>query len=197
MNSKHLVAGISLITPDRLDNLCDAASKTADVPGDMAELGVYRGGSALVLADLQPSKRLHLFDTFSGLPFSETAAHNPTGHDLSEGRFSCPESEVRLFLGNRNVDIHPGVFPESASGLESLKFSFVHVDCDLYLSAKAAIEWFWPRLNSRGIMFFDDYGCDFTGVTDAVREFFPEQSIIHQVERSNGIKIGCFVSKNA
>jgi hypothetical protein len=60
MTSKERVAGISLITPDRLDNLCAAAARTESVPGDMAELGVYRGGSALVLADLQPGKRLHL-----------------------------------------------------------------------------------------------------------------------------------------
>lgn len=196
MNSIPLVAGISLITPERLENLCNAAATTSTVPGDMAELGCYRGGSALVLADLNPNKPLHLFDTFTGLPFTEMPRYNPTNHDLSEGRFACQESEVRALLGDRNVLFHPGIFPQSALGLESLQFSFVHVDCDIYLSAKAAIDWFWPRLNRGGIMFFDDYSCDFTGVTDAVHEFFSRDLIIPQTERSNGIKIGCFVTKN-
>lgn len=196
MKSIPLVAGISLITPERLENLCNAAMATFNVPGDMAELGCYRGGSALVLADLNPSKPLHLFDTFTGLPFTESKRYNPCNHDLSEGRFACQESEVRNLLGDRNVLFHAGIFPQSASGLESIEFSFVHVDCDIYVSARAAIDWFWPRLNRGGIMFFDDYSCDFTGVTDAVHESFRDDSIIRQTERSNGIKIGCFVVKN-
>jgi hypothetical protein len=46
-----------------------------------------------------------------------------------------------------------------------------------------------------GIMFFDDYGCDFTGVTEAVHEKWPLNEIHVQTERSNGIKIGCYVVK--
>lgn len=195
MNSIPLVAGISLITPERLENLCAAAAMTYEIAGDLAELGVYRGGSALVLADLPHGKLLHLFDTFTGLPNTEHPSHNPTGHDLSKGRFACPESEVRLLLGNRHVAFHPGFFPESALGLEALKFSFIHVDCDIYQSATAAIDWFWPRLEPGGIMFFDDYGCEFTGVTEAVHESFQASTIIPQIERSNGIRIGCYVCK--
>jgi O-methyltransferase len=195
MTAIEQVAGVSLITPARLENLVKAAMKTRHLPGEMAELGVYQGGSALVIMDTCPLKPLHLFDTFTGLPWTELPEHNPTGHDLSEGRFSCSAMDAMMLLADKKCIFHVGVFPETAAGLEDLRFSFVHVDCDLYASAKSAIEWFWPRMVPGGIMFFDDYGCDFTGVTDAVHEHFSESEIHNQVDRSNGFAIGCFVIK--
>jgi Macrocin-O-methyltransferase (TylF). len=188
-------AGISLITPDRLRNLAAAVQRTIGLHADMAELGVYRGGSAKVIAAVRPGATLHLFDTFTGLPYSESAEHNPTGHDLHEGRFSCDWRQAERFLQGFDVVFHIGVFPASAQTIEPYSFSFVHVDCDLYQSAADAIEFFWPRMLAGGIMYFDDYGCDFTGVTDAVNEHFPPNMIERQVEASNGIAIGALVVK--
>src|ERR1700687_2843089 len=38
------------------------------VAGDLAEVGVYEGGSARVILEAESHKTLHLFDTFEGLP---------------------------------------------------------------------------------------------------------------------------------
>jgi len=191
----ELVAGISLITPDRLENLARAVRETIHVAGDMAELGVYKGGSARVIAGICPAKKLHLFDTFTGLPFDEDKSHNPTGHDLSRGRFACRIMDSAKLLEGFRVHMHVGLFPETANGLENLRFSFVHIDCDLYASAVMGISWFWPRLNPGGVMFFDDYGCDFTGVTDAVNEYFPVELLEKQIDAGSGFGIGCLVRK--
>lgn len=187
------VAGISLITPTRLANLVRAVESTVQLPGDMAELGVYRGGSALVIASVCPLKRLHLFDTFCGLPHAEEPARNPTPL-LKAGDYAANAEEVETLLRDCNVSVYPGVFPLSARHAKHAIFGFVHVDCDLYKSARAAIEWFWPRLVPGGVMFFDDYGCEFTGVTDAVNEAFRADKIIRQRAES-GVWIGCYVSK--
>jgi O-methyltransferase len=181
----------SLITPDRLDNLRRAVARTAAIGGEMAELGVYRGGSALVLAEEMPQRTLHLFDTFRGMPCSEQEEYDPAGH-VRQGMFDCSEQEVREFLSGRRVVFHAGLFPDTAQGLESVRFSFVHIDCDLYQSAKDGIAWFWPRMGAGAILFFDDYGCDFTGVTHAVREVFSPYSIEMQYD-VNGFQIGCLV----
>lgn len=195
MNLIEKAEGISLITPSRLENLMAAVGDTVGLIADMAELGVYRGGSALVISGMFPHRILHLFDTFTGLPYTENPEHNPTGHDLNEGRFATDECEVMAYLAGRNVRFHKGVFPRPTYRLDGLCFSFVHIDCDLYRSAKDGIEWFWPRMVPGGIMFFDDYGCDFTGVTDAVHEAFEESQIVKQYDRSNGFQIGAFVQK--
>lgn len=50
----------------RLRTLFLAASFAKHVPGDFAEVGVYRGRSAVLLARTAPEKMLHLFDTFTG-----------------------------------------------------------------------------------------------------------------------------------
>lgn len=189
------VAGISLITPSRLENLALAVLRTKHVPGVMAELGVYRGGSAKVIAAMAPNKMLHLFDTFTGLPSTEYPHFNPTDVDLNRGRFACSREEAEATLADSKHAMHEGLFPESACDLRDLRFSFVHVDCDLFDSTRAAIDWFWPRMEPEGIMFFDDYGCEFTGVTEAVREAFTMDEIEEQTELATEIKIGALVVK--
>lgn len=181
----------SLVTPDRLENLRNAIKLTIGVPGDMAELGVYEGGSAAVMAEIKPDTTLHLFDTFEGIPCDEAPEYDPEGY-VKKGMFACPIRKVRANLSGLPVYFYRGVFPQTTKGLDGLRFSFVHVDCDLYQSAKDAIEWFWPRLNPGGIMYFDDYGCKFTGVTRAVDEAFDAVTLQHDV---HGYQIGCWIQK--
>ena len=45
-----------------------AVKRTQKVPGDIAEVGVYKGGSAKMICSAKGDKHLHLFDTFEGLP---------------------------------------------------------------------------------------------------------------------------------
>lgn len=187
------VAGVSLITPDRLANLVNAVERTAHLPGGMAELGVYRGGSAKVIASVCPDKLLRLFDTFTGLPQDETQERDPDGY-CREGMFAAREEEVREYLKGCNAMIYRGHFPMTARGLGNTIYSFVHVDCDLYSGARDAISFFWPLLVSGGILYFDDYGCKFTGVTEAVDEAFTAAQIEKQYD-CHGYQIGALVVK--
>src|ERR1035437_3260465 len=50
-----------------LFNIVSAVEATADISGDTAEVGVYRGGSAKVIAEFNGGKHLHLCDTFEGI----------------------------------------------------------------------------------------------------------------------------------
>jgi O-methyltransferase len=183
---------ISLITPDRLDNLRRAVEMTRDLPGDMAELGVYRGGSARVIAEVCPEKVLHLFDTFAGLPYGEWEQYDPKGL-LKAGDFACSLEEVKTNLVGCNVEYHQGRFISNPEGIIG-PLSFVHIDCDLYDVARDGIHYFWPKLVRGGIIYFDDYGCDFTGVTTAVdRQMLPEW--IEKQYDVNGFQIGAYVVK--
>lgn len=188
-------AEISLITPDRLVNLGNAALLTQDVKGDMAELGVYRGGSARLLSDLFPERELLLFDTFTGLPHTEDTEY-ANGHDLEKGRFSVDPTEVIQRLNGRRIYYCLGRFPEQTGNIAYQRtFAFVHVDCDLYQSAVDAINIFWPRVEMGGIMFFDDYNAAFTGVTKAVQERFHPNKIIERYDAEFSIFLGAYVVK--
>jgi hypothetical protein len=142
--------------------------------GDVAEVGVYKGGSAKIISKICPNKKIHLFDTFSGMP-QET-----TGVDLhKKGEFSDTSLDlVKTFLADCvNVVFHPGFFPATAATLNNAKFCFVHVDADIYPSVKSSLEFFYHKMVIGGIIVFDDYKWDMCpGVEKAVDEFFKDKA---------------------
>ena len=74
-----------------------------------------------------------------------------------------------------SVEIYPGIFPDSASAIKDIRFSFVHLDVDLYSVTKKALEFFYPRMLSGGRILSHDYGqCE--GVWLAFDEFIADKS---------------------
>ena len=99
------------------------------LPGDMAEVGVFQGASAKLLCEAKGNKTLHLFDTFEGLP--KASRHDGPVH--SESQYTCSLESVRAYLRDyENVLFYKGRFPALAGPLENTRFSFVHFDVDLY-----------------------------------------------------------------
>jgi O-methyltransferase len=168
----------TLLTPAKLAALRRAARETAHLEGDMAEVGVFKGGSALAMASACPDKTIHLFDTFSGLP------HDDTDGPHRKGEFAGSQLEVGRLLADYKADIHVGMFPETARGLEDKRFSIVHLDADLYQTTRDALAWFWPRMMENGVIVLDDaFGWTNTpGVDRAIAESgLPvEQAAQHQ-----------------
>lgn len=136
--------------------------QAAHLPGDFAECGVYRGGTAYLIASsikrAGTDKTLRLFDTFHGMP--EEANRDPSW--LSKGDFSDSSPEkVRALLSNfSNITLFPGLIPETFKGLEEKTYAFVHIDVDLYETTHACLDYFYPRMVPGGIFLFDDYGSD-------------------------------------
>jgi len=125
-----------------------------NVAGDLAEVGVYRGGTSRFLLRCAPERTLYLFDTFEGFAERDREPEN-----ASDARFrTTSEATVRRALGNAaNVVIRPGYFPETATGLEDKRFAFVLLDLDVYAPTLAGLEFFYPRLARGGYCFVHDY----------------------------------------
>ena len=145
----------TLVDPDRCYMIYQFARQAGAREGEMAEVGVYRGGTARLIARTCPDRTVHLFDTFSGMPPVE-----PEIDRHRESEFADAELEdVRDFLaGLNNIRFHPGTFPDTARQLEDSRFCFVHIDVDIYRSTLACLEFFYPRLVPGGITVIDDYG---------------------------------------
>ena len=157
----------------KLEPLAARASRVVGLDGEAAEVGVYKGGSAKLIASILKNKTVHLFDTFEGMPEDDD---QPDGHEA--GTFCDTSlSEVKRYLsGLDNCEFHKGFFPSTAKLLGETKFSFVHLDADIYQTTKAGIEFFFPRLTSGGIIFFDDYtSLECPGIKKAVDEYFSEK----------------------
>jgi O-methyltransferase len=143
--------------------------------GDIAEIGVYRGGTASILGHFADAtgKQLHLFDTFAGMPETDSVKDWHKKGDFSDTSLD----QVRRNLSSvRNVNFYPGFFPATAGPVKDAIFCFVHVDVDIYQSVKDCCDFYYPKLQAGGVMLFDDYG-KFTcpGALKAVDEFFADK----------------------
>jgi hypothetical protein len=151
------------------------------VPGEMAELGVYRGNSAAVLAHYARTsgRRLYLFDTFEGFdPRDLHGVDQPRGEDFTQTSLPL----VRQLVGEQSVVYVQGYFPQSVPPDIAERFSVVHLDCDLYAPMQAGLAFFYPRLSPGGLLLLHDYSSDyFAGARQAIDEFvatIPENLVL-------------------
>jgi O-methyltransferase len=162
----------TLVDKRRCFMLYQYARQAGSATGDGAEVGVYRGGTARLLAKTlgMYGKTVHLFDTFSGMPEVDPEKDLHSTGDFQDTSLSA----VKEYLADSsNVRLYPGLFPKTAEPIAQQRFSFVHVDVDIYRSVLDCCEFFYPRLSPGGIMVFDDYGMvTCPGAKSAVDTFF-------------------------
>lgn len=160
--------------------------KLQKITGDIAEVGVYNGGSAKLICEAKGAKKLFLFDTFEGLPDIDQIDKS----DWKKGQFVSNLGRVKNYLAEYdNVYIYKGLFPYTAKPIEKHKFSFVHLDVDIYKSTLDCLRFFYPRVSKGGIIILHDYYSK--GVREAIEKFFkykPETVI--ELPGSQ-----CFISK--
>lgn len=188
------VVGSTLITPDRCYIIHRFCLNSLHLQGDFAECGVYKGGSAFLIANTIrhhiETRPLHLFDTFTGMP--NTAVEGVDGHKVGEFSDASLDSVSHYLAEFPFVIFHAGFIPDTFIEVEDRLFSFVHVDVDIYRTASDCCGFFYPRLAKGGVMLFDDYGFpECKGLKQAVDEFFADKKE-SQIVLPTG---QCFVTK--
>ncbi|WP_322006057.1 TylF/MycF/NovP-related O-methyltransferase [Paraburkholderia tropica] len=147
-----------------------------NIQGDFVELGVFKGHSAQFLAAV--GRRLgrvtYLMDTFEGF----------NAKDLSEdesqlkGAFADTSLDaVRARVGDEQTVFIKGHFPDSAAQLPGgMKYSLVHIDCDLGEPMAAGLKYFYPRMQPGGFLIMHDYNSLYwDGAELAVDNFFSDK----------------------
>jgi len=175
-----IAAPRTLVSVDRCFVLERLFRQTLPIAGDIFECGVYRGGTAALLAALlaeeKSEKRLFLFDTFAGMP-----ATDPERDWHREGNFSDTSLEaVQSFVrGGARCILRKGLIPETFAGLSDVAISFCHIDLDIYKSTMDSVAFIWPRLSLGGAIVFDDYGfVTCPGAKQAVDDFFRTEKAV-------------------
>lgn len=149
-----------------------AVKQTAKIKGEIAEVGVFRGGSAKLICEAKENKELHLFDTFEGLPDLNQVDSPKKFH---KNQFSSSFDEVKDYLKSyQDVYFYKGLFPSTAGPITDKRFSFVHLDVDLYESTLECIKFFYSRMEKGGILISHDYRYA-PGVKKAFDEFFNDK----------------------
>ncbi len=167
--------GKAVLSIREMYNIYRLVKQTAKTEGNIAEVGVYKGGSAKIIAETKGNKPLHLFDTFGGMPETDASIDSHSKGDFSDTSLA----EVKKYLaGYSNVFFHQGFFPASIEGTNcaNLKYSLVNLDVDIYESTKSGLEFFYPRMTKGGVILSHDYNAiSCPGVKKAFDEFFADK----------------------
>ena len=179
-----------MISADDLESLLRCLASVSELPGDVAELGCNVGDTSVVIATamlaLMPGKRLHVFDTFTGLPQRTT---EDGACSCLEGAFSATEDDVaNRFItdGLQPPVIHKGLFSAIADYPPQL--SFVFLDGDLYHSILDGLTAVYPRMIPGGVIVVHDCtNPEFPGVRRACSEFLSARPEVIEASGDLGI----------
>lgn len=149
-----------------------------NVEGDTVECGAYKGATSYLICTFiqqhAQSKTHHIFDSFEGL----NKPNKEDGDYWKEGNLATPEDICRKNLSQFYfVKYYKGWIPERFSEVQELRFSFVHIDVDLYQPTLDSIAFFYERLKKGGIMICDDYGfVTCPGAKKAMDDFYIDKT---------------------
>lgn len=137
--------------------------------GDYLEFGVYQGSSMSCMYRAMESLGLHTmrligFDSFSGLP--EQADHEDGGIWYA-GQYGASVAYATSYLRHHGVDLNrvvliKGWFEQTCIAATAKRYgirkaAIINIDCDIYSSTKAALDFSRPFIQDAVVIFFDDW----------------------------------------
>ena len=182
--------------------LYELYQQTLHLPGDVVELGVYRGATLMAFANFMEirnmgdrHKKVVGFDNFKGfgaLDDKDGAENEKVGKvagGFTSEDFEAPlRDAISIFDADRFIPYKPRVHlvkgdieqtvPDYVADNPGLRISLLHFDADLYRPTLVALEHLWPLVVPGGIVVFDEYAIPpWEGEAKAVDEFFAGRQI--------------------
>lgn len=173
-----------------------------NIPGDVVELGVYRGASLMSWANFMEirnmgdrHRKIIGFDNFKGFGTLEDkdGIENPnfgkiSGGFNSDGFEDQIRDAIRIFDADRFIPYKPRIelvkgnieetIPRYVQENPGTRIALLHFDADLYRPTIVALEYLWPLVVAGGIIAFDEYAIPpWEGESRAVDEFFADKKI--------------------
>lgn len=163
----------TMIGLKRLDNVqfCVEDVLTNDIPGDLIETGVWRGGTTILMRAILRAygvnnRSVWVADSFAGLPPPNTEKYpqdaGDTFHTFKELAISLDEVKSnfeRYGLLDEQVHFLKGWFSETLPTAPIERLAVVRLDGDMYESTMDGLVNLYPKLSRGGYMIIDDYGC--------------------------------------
>jgi O-methyltransferase len=185
------IGGNTFVDQYKCYELWEQLGQLGHLDGDILEVGVWRGGTGVLMAKraktVAPTARVYLAATLQGV--AKATAADPW---YKGGEHADTSPEIVRALASRldvSVELLTGIFPEATGdAVADRRFRLVHIDVDVYQSAKDVLEWAWPRLVVGGIVVWDDYGAfECEGVATLGRSLFDaKMSFARLVHNVNG-----------
>lgn len=192
------VEPFTMTSHERIFALCRSVEYVVrnDVPGDIVECGVWRGGSMMAVARTLiaegATRQLHLFDTFDGMSEPTDADRNYRGQRAADAlatedkatswNWACsPLEDVEKNLRTTGYDqghvtMVQGKVEETLPERAPARISLLRLDTDWYESTYHELVHLYPRLSVGGVLVIDDYG-HWEGARKAVDRYLAENNV--------------------
>jgi len=174
--------------------LLQCLKETRNLEGNIIELGSWKAGNAILMAkflkQIKSKKKIFACDTFEGIPKNDEFVNNPLGKGLfSDANIEEISNRVKAYGLDDIIYLVKGLFENTLKKLNDEKFSLVFLDCNVYNSAKFAINFAYTRLTPDGIFISHCYGINkdsnsLWGESVAVDEYLsskPERIVIDSI----------------
>jgi hypothetical protein len=188
------VATFTMTSPEKIVGLANAVRYVAarGISGDIVECGVWRGGSAMVIARTlgesgDTGRTIHLFDTFTGMTtpgpqdrrYDGTAANTllERDQDRAASGYWCVanQNDVRQNLAGcdypaNQIRLIAGDVASTIPAEAPAQIALLRLDTDWYESTRHELAELYHRVSPGGVVIIDDYG-HWQGSRRAVDEF--------------------------
>ncbi len=148
----------------RVHLLCWAASHASKLEGDFVDCGVSTGIFARSIIHYtnfnETGKTYYLLDTFQGMDpkYSSDEEMAISEHLKYDDETRDRYKEVQALFDGFNVNIIKGSIPETLPLVTAEKISLLNIDLNSALPEYEALNYFWDKLVSGGMIVLDDFG---------------------------------------
>lgn len=182
----------TMIGLERMRSLrrCVETALAEDVPGDLIEAGVWRGGAGILMRGILEAygvedRMVWVADSFRGLPSPDPERDRGVERDEMSW-LAVPVEEVqenfqRYGLLDERVRFVEGWFRDTLPALRDVRWSVVRIDGDLYGSTMDALVNLYDGLSPGGFLIVDDFFID--SCREAVEDFRRDRGIDEPIER--------------
>jgi len=165
------VKALTMIGGRRMHDLesCVREVLREDVPGDLMETGVWRGGACILMRGILEDfgdldRKVWVADSFEGLPPPDTekypADEGLDFHKIPQLAVSLSEVQDnfrRYALLDKRVVFVKGWFRDTLPACDVEQLAVLRLDGDLYESTIIALESLYPKLSIGGYLIIDDF----------------------------------------
>jgi O-methyltransferase len=180
----------------RMSNLRSCVERVLeeDVPGDLIEAGVWRGGAGILMRGVLRARGITdrdvwVADSFAGLPPPDVSSHPAdAGADWHKwSQLAVTRSEVeanyqRYGLLDDRVHFLEGWFSETLPTVAGRRWAVVRLDGDMYGSTMDSLTNLYPGLSTGGYVIIDDYFA-LPACRQAVDDYRAEHGIVEPIQR--------------
>lgn len=185
----------TMIGRARLDSLqqCVVDVIRRNVPGDLIETGVWRGGATIFMKGVLEAygvkdRVVWAADSFQGLPKPKPGIYPADTDDphwthdwLAVSLDEVRENFRRYGLLDERVKFLPGWFSETLPGAPIQGLAVLRLDGDMYESTIVALESLYPKVSPGGYVIIDDYGA-VAACKQAVDEFRSTHEVTEELK---------------